>query len=83
MKAKGITITLPPALSEYIYEYCEFTGTAPERLVLKAIGEAMESRLEGMMVRKAERALREKMAGFDECIELATKNTRNEGDTTE
>ena len=83
MKAKGITITLPPALSEYIYEYCEFTGTAPERLVLKAIGEAMESRLESMMVRKAERALRDKMAGFDECIELATKNTRNEGDTTE
>lgn len=83
MKAKGITITLPPALSEYIYEYCEFTGTAPERLVLKAIGEAMESRLEGMMVRKAERALREKMAGFDECMELATKNTMNEGDTTE
>ncbi len=83
MKAKGITITLPPALSEYIYEYCEFTGTAPERLVLKAIGEAMESRLESMMIRKAERALREKMAGFDECIELATKNTRNEGDTTE
>lgn len=83
MKAKGITITLPPALSEYIYEYCEFTGTTPERLVLKAIGEAMESRLEGMMVRKAERALREKMAGFDECVELATQNTRNEGDTTE
>lgn len=83
MKAKGITITLPPALSEYIYEYCEFTGTTPERLVLKAIGEAMESRLEGMMIRKAERALREKMAGFDKCIELVSKNTMNEGDTTE